>query len=1179
MHLGTKQLALNRARWSDNHAALIGHLEARPQAGFSLLVDKPGEHSLALDWSAHGAAELGEWHFDLPVSPAPIATLELEVPTHFDAIFPQSQVVVLDRRAGDDKNGKQTWYVAFGGLDHLEIRLRRSDMVGQPAAAIMASVSSRYYLSSGQALCESTVDFTALRGEVSELQVDCDPELQVTEVLAPGLENWRPLQGLFGGNRRIAIRLREPLRKAQLRVIGLSAVPFSDSVFWTAPGAQIVAAVQRGETISVHLTPDLTLLEWRPNAFNTTNNEFNREHSQILTARSVPLAEGQLAVRPMLRLRTYGVEFRVRQNFEWEIAGNHSTLQCRMNVQLNRGILNQLTIRLPSGWELDDVENGAAQSIPYLLSNPGSTSTLTIVLPKPLTAGQETVVNVRLKQSTTSRVVNGPQSIMFPDVIPIGARSRHGEYVIRASRHFRASASQAPAYFGAIGPPSPVRVNELRYDFKGQPPVGPLFLEAEEPRFQGRCDNRVFLVPGQPYTTVNLTLTPEIGAPDSVVIASTTSVRSPWSWNTTQGNNGIVATEPLPLGGLIAAFGRPHPFGLVASFLDRAEVRWWRLTLSRPLDAPLEVQTRLESAATAFTFEEQIRRTATFALLPTSWPQVASTAAMSLVASTPRDRQPIPLVQIIGPEAYRGSVSVEFPYGSEKTCISRGMEPEGTAGEIAGLHRESYRFTGDIPSLVAAKRLKSEPTFLQINECEFVGVVGETDFHRCFFRCAIRRGSDPLLPIVLPAGAQLQGVSLSGQPLPAELCRVSEGANGCSVSIPLSADLIWQHLEILYRAPAVDGTLWTRLHAPLPTLPTQASTTRIIWRLPPGTAPLLSETAYRLPGGPRLDCQLSSACLGAIVDRNSANSQDRAGNDLVGKASKAPSTARPIQEVLAGTENGGHRPILDLLGLGETGVFQTTLLPAGLESVGLVSVASSGNLIVTSPRQLSLWRADGSPKGTLPDSVRAAVDEAAQFGRDASGRFQTVDNWLQSIASVQASLLSQLKGDGPGWTSWEAPDQQNEVPFTIVNSGRITTVSWILAASLTIPFLIFARQVGRRLIAYLFIWLTAAGVSLILLPKPLNEIVYGPMIAAIFASLSFVYLRRVRIGEPKTAVGRLSTHARALRIQTLSIFAVFGFGNLSTAIAPEATTVYLLPALSADGEPKFVLALPFCSSD
>src|SRR5205807_2320548 len=69
-------LALRQARFG-NDPAILGPLDGKT---LGLLVERPGKHTLALDWSARSESAPGELHFNLHVPACALTSLELDLP-------------------------------------------------------------------------------------------------------------------------------------------------------------------------------------------------------------------------------------------------------------------------------------------------------------------------------------------------------------------------------------------------------------------------------------------------------------------------------------------------------------------------------------------------------------------------------------------------------------------------------------------------------------------------------------------------------------------------------------------------------------------------------------------------------------------------------------------------------------------------------------------------------------------------------------------------------------------------------------------------------------------------------------------------------------------------------------------------------------------------------------------
>ncbi len=385
--LTSLQIALRQARWPDNRSATIGLLDPDPRAGMSLLVDEPGERALLLDWSSRGVPEQGELRFDLAVPVSPIATMEIDIPRGLRPFFPQDEVLLLDAPAAESGAARSTWRVAFGGLSHLEVLLRPAAAAEQVPAILESVTTTRQDLSPGLLLQHSTFDFKAVRGDVTELLVEHDPELSVTDVATINIESWQVLDGKFSGKKRLAIRLREPARGGQLRIAATAALPLNEKTIWTSPNLALTGASPRGESLQLHLSPDLRLIEWSSKSYRLMRSEFaaDRSHTLALEPMLTPDA-APAAGRPTARFLSPGVEFRVQQHIDWEIGAERSTLTSRLDLEVARGTLGQLAISVPAGWDVDRGEAGRDPS-PIWTFPTGASLVLQIELPRPLTAG------------------------------------------------------------------------------------------------------------------------------------------------------------------------------------------------------------------------------------------------------------------------------------------------------------------------------------------------------------------------------------------------------------------------------------------------------------------------------------------------------------------------------------------------------------------------------------------------------------------------------------------------------------------------------------------------------------------------------------------------------------------------------------------------------------------------
>jgi hypothetical protein len=1177
--LDALQLALGQARWSDKRMAVLGFLEPGAQPGLTLLVGQAGEQRLALDWSARGVPEQGELRFDLAVPLSPIATLELELPRDLKPFFPQDEAVLLSSPGTGAGGAPSSWRVAFGGLTHLEVLLRPANASGQ-AAAVEAAISTRQDLSPGLLQSQATFEFKSLGGDLTELQVEHDPELSIVDVSILNLDSWQPLPGKFGNKKRARVRLSEPARGGQLRISATSALPVNENLAWTSPSMAIVGATPRGETLRLRVGPDLVLTEWRSGAFRLLRNEFAADRSQALTLGPALAPEGAPPVaRPSARLRLSGVAYRVQQQTEWDVGADRALLTARLNLEVVRGTLSQLALRIPGGWDVDRVEAGNQEMSPIWSPPAGAPPSLHLELQRPLHAGAAAELVVRLSRAGPNFNRSDQLALPFPDIVPDAAISRDGEYVVRVSPAFRATAPEPPRGPEVVGPQAPETLGAgatWAYRYHGQQaPAGRLVLRPRAPRLSVVCDSAVSLAAGHPVVATRLTLQPEAGALSSLIVSTSEPVALPWSWRTVTGSNQVMSMRPLPLGPWFALLGARGPLQAVGLVQDQARLRWWRMSFARPLDAPLTLETILEPASPRLPVDDQRRRLLT--VLSARSPLAVLTAwAAALNPPPPPDYPYVPLLQVAGASSQTGVVVVQMPPEADLVVETKGLVRD-LARQAGTTRRETYRYDGGALSLRGRglSDKKVEDAVMRVDGAELISVVELNGSCRCLFRFRVKYGPEAGLPIRLPAEAQVLAVGVAGQALAAESCQ-SAGAEEQSICIvPLPANSTWQRIEILYALPARGWTLSTHLKPELPALPVASPGTRFVWRLPPGVLPSSAAGLARLPGGPGGERLFRAPSL-TELENESFDARRRPGNveppvAKSGAATKSAPAVRTVQQLLSSPGSLAQKPLIDALALVEADVQPATPAPAGLEALGLVLAPIPGGQILTTPRQQSLWRSEGPGNGALAAGIGEAMEQAIRWGRDATGRFRTLDDWLESANRAPSALLAELGGDGPGWTAWEA--QAPRAELTVVRTGHVAIVGWLSAAILAVAGILLIGRLGRAGVLLLLLWLLAAGGALLGLPAALSGLALGPFLAGLLVAFLSVCLRRSPPRKERpTMIARLSNRSRLPAAGSATATMILLCALASPAAAPGPVVVYLLAA--ADGEPAMVLVAP-----
>ncbi len=664
----------------------------------------------------------------------------------------------------------------------------------------------------------------------------------------------------------------------------------------------------------------------------------------------------------------------------------------------------------------------------------------------------------------------------------------------------------------------------------------------------------------------------------SVILATTTPVALPWIWRTVQGNNQVLVVQPMPLGTALAALGARSPWGAAATLHDRRGSRWWLMSFVRPLDEPLLLESSMAPAAAPLSADEwRLRALSTLGARP-PLSAIASWAAAVLKPAPAPDFPEVPLLQVPGAAVQTGTVAVQAP--SDADASSWAVETRGLVRDLVrpavGTRQEVYRYDDNPLSLRGLGTRKTDDTSVRIDGAELIVAADPSDRQRCLCRFRVKNGGKAKLAIRLPAGAQVHALAVAGQPLPGEALHITAEPGHTLCEAPIPSPFAWQRVEVLYSVTRPAWTLTTELSPFAPVLPAAHGNMRIVWRLPPDVAPSSSNGLALLPGGAAPDRSLSWP---GLADRagNAVESPRRPAAEPSAKAppiGKGTTTVRTVQQLFSGAGSFTEKPLIDAVALADADVQPSTPTPDGdLKSFGLVFVPFPGGQILTTPRQASLW--NGESASALPPSIREAVEQAVRHGRDESGRFRTVDDWLESPGVFQEALLPLLGGDGPGWTAWEVRRPVAAAPLAVVRTGEIAIAGWLIAAVLSVLGFLIVGRLGRTRVVLLLGWLVVSGGALIALPPAWSGLAFGPFLAALLVAIVSACMRRPgQIKAPKTVVARLSSRSGMLPTGATTTVLLLGLGIPSTADAPAPAVVYLLPGRDGDLEPKNVLLTP-----
>src|SRR5262249_47562013 len=216
---------------------------------------------------------------------------------------------------------------------------------------------------------------------------------------------------------------------------------------------------------------------------------------------------------------------------------------------------------------------------------------------------------------------------------------------------------------------------------------------------------------------------------------------------------------------------------------------------------------------------------------------------------------------------------------------------------------------------------------------------------------------------------------------------------------------------------------------------------RQTWRLAPGMAPL-DDSDLRCVTGP------DAHSLRESVERI-WTAGDRALNDLAFSASEE--WAAPQRQAVTLAEASFRRKltadtslgdalerfaidhlkgqtvlVLDAVALQDAGIAPSARVEASSrerlpfwERLGLAYVPCRSGALLTTQQALDHWMRTGGAQQDFASAHETAVTRAAQSGRDGSGRFLSVEQWILT-REVGPGLRPVLPDAiAPGWTEWE----------------------------------------------------------------------------------------------------------------------------------------------------------------
>jgi hypothetical protein len=607
---------------------------------------------------------------------------------------------------------------------------------------------------------------------------------------------------------------------------------------WEFPGLDLKGAVPRGETIVLRVPADLRMKSWQAGGFRLAGNEITTEGGQTLTLTGINFSAGTARQRPRVEFQEASANYQVRQLAWWQIGPSSSSLYEQLVYQVTKGHLHELQLQVPPGWEVERAELTPVDLARTKTMTPKDGGTLLrIDLQRPLIAGPafDLGIPIAARLSVTLRPVQTlprDAAIPFPDLIPIGARFREGSLAINVDPHFQARvigprAEAPPEERGPWGKQPP----DFYFSYRGQVLSGRLDLKPRHFQFKALASSEVTVVSDRASQVTRLALEPQEGKPQAMLVWFSAPLPKKFVWRTTAGRGGIQTSRRLTNGefqSLLTCLAGPDSL-LAATLLPwTPHGELWQLTLDRPLQGPLTVETTFDLPGRPAGKKFEIQN-------PKSEKNETGTSNLRFGASD-FCYWDLPLPIVLQAEAAEGKVVAHTDPAGQIQLETIGLTPDEAQPADSkktyhygpGPATASLRGPGGKADRALPPALASQVRLDMSSDCQGRQV--------CRLRFELAGWPQKWLPIRLPPGTRPLGAVINDKGV--SHLEWAEGNSSSEVQLPIPGGDRTQ-VELDYEMEAPSWVLWSEISLPVPELPLAKppSFVRTV-QLPAGVAPL-----------------------------------------------------------------------------------------------------------------------------------------------------------------------------------------------------------------------------------------------------------------------------------------------------------------------------------------------------
>jgi hypothetical protein len=1068
MPLPRFSLALSKPRL-DGAEAILG--ESAGQAG--LWLDRPGSSQLTFDWSVRGLPSMLGLAFDFALPASPVSTLELRLPIDLAPSSPQTNVLVAGPFEAESPT-LRTWRLQITGKANFELLLRPT-AVTAGAGSMIAAVEATHAHLPGVMNAEFDWNIDILHHPVQEIAFELDSRLQPYDVSIKGPEvrEWqvREEKREKGGSVKVlTLGLREPFAGTVAACKVKCWAPAVSGIM-TNPGMRLRQAVGRSEKLTLSFHPDLQLESWDAGRFRLAASNAATDQSLVLTLfDSAP--NGPLESRPRYELRSQEAAFAVTESNRWRVGALSHALDLDLRVDVSRGKLFQIGLKLPPGkWKGDSL-----RTEPPDLLRSWTTLGSTLLVDFKRGVDPKTDAKVLATLVSDNPLPSGPAELDFPDIEPIQAAIRIGSMALEIDPTWNATVLRSNV---AVSPSS--ETEAFRFEYRQEKLEGRLKLAPRRVRPVVRLEQETTLADGKQIHRLRLDVDPVRGAVKAVDLSVSPPLPSEAVWRGADVAN-VERLGNEEAARVVALAAASHAWASVTTAAASPPTQIWRVHLREPLVRRATLEWEVVTTQTAGWRKQ---------MLPWSVPIA------------------LPL------HADRGDMKISVGSPDETlTAIDRwGLEPLQATNEarLSTSWRVANR-TSFGPHLTLARVARpASPEHLAVIDRARLRVStepGGAEAHHLSFE--VRGWRQPTFPLVLARNdIELVGIAIDGrwmaQP---ELHRDHEKV---TLRIPVPATKVSWHCEVAYTAPAL-GRPFALTFQSNPVgaeFPTPTTGLRRQWRLPPDWVPLHQEAftswSRHKPG---LDTLRRWWTWGTQAVLQRSPEFHPATRSLVAAEAgmrRQPGAEGTLADVLErlGTTIGPGSLVIDTAAMQSLGLSPHSPISAASwndpqpiwTQLGLVARGIGDVVVLTTESREAAWRTNHG--GDWSDLLKAGVAEAASRGQDASGELQSVDFWsLQSPRSPTPHALAFFGSDfGDHWTEWTPLPGDAQVSWIAVSAPRLRWAAWTSAAALALAAWSFRRRLSKvDQFRILWLVLVAATFFSFWVPLSLRDLAFAPIV-------------------------------------------------------------------------------------